>query len=253
MRTLIVEDDPDQRDLVRAVLEKGGLGPIFEAPDGPSGLVAAADHQPELVILDIAMPGPSGLDILPELIEIVPGARVVMLSNYPRQLHGDEARRRGALGYVEKRVPTRHLLEQILVAAAVTETALEVFTADLPADPTSARAARTLLRQALGEDADGLLFAIELLVSEVVSNAVRHASSAPRIEAHLGPDSVRVAVYDADPRLPERREPDVGRPGGRGLHLLDQIASRWAAEPSGSGKVVWFELDRPAGGASPTG
>jgi CheY-like chemotaxis protein len=226
---------------------------VFEASDGPSGLVAAADHRPDLVILDIAMPGPSGLDILPELVEIVPNARVVMLSNYPRRLHGEEAGRRGALGYVEKRVPVRHLLQQILVAAAITETALEVVRADLPADPSSVRAARTLLRQALGEEGDELLFALELLTSEVVTNAVRHASSAPRIEAHLGPDTVRVAVHDDDPTLPERREPDLGRPGGRGLHLLDQIASRWGAESTDQGKVVWFEIDRPAVGPGAAG
>ncbi len=154
---------------------------------------------------------------------------------------------------MEKRVPVRHLLAQILVAAAVTETALEVVTADLPADPSSVRAARTLLRQALGEEGDELLFALELLTSEVVTNAVRHASSAPRIEAHLGPDTVRVAVHDDDPTLPEHREPDLGRPGGRGLHLLDQIASRWGAEPTDQGKVVWFEIDRPAVGPGAAG
>ena len=254
MRTLIIDDDPDQRDVVRTVLERGRIGPITEAEDGPSGLVAAREADPELVILDIAMPGRSGLDILPELVAIVPQARVVVLSNFPRRLHGDEARRRGALGYVEKRVPTKHLLEQILVAAVVTETALEVVTADLPADPSSVRTARTLLRQALGDDADGLLFSIELLTSEVVTNAVRHASSAPRIEAHLGPDTVRVAVYDEDPTLPRHREPDVGRTGGRGLHLLDRVASRWGAEPTADGgKVVWFELDRSSGSRESAG
>ncbi|MFL6206957.1 MAG: response regulator [Acidimicrobiales bacterium] len=251
MRTLIVDDDADHRDVLRTVLERGRLGPVTEAVDGPSGLAAAAESRPELVILDIAMPGPSGLDILPELVEIVPDARVVILSNFPRRLHGEEARRLGALGYVEKRVPARHLLEQILVAAAITETALEVVTADLPADPASVRSARELLREALGDDGDGLLFSIELLTSEVVTNALRHASSAPRIEAHLGPDTVRVAVYDEDPALPAHREPDLGRPGGRGLHLLDRIASRWGAEPSGAGKVVWFEIDRPSGDGGP--
>ena len=40
MRTLIVDDDPDQRDIVRTVLERGGIGPIIEAEDGPSGLAA---------------------------------------------------------------------------------------------------------------------------------------------------------------------------------------------------------------------
>ena len=227
------------------LFERGGLGPVTEASDGPSGLVAAAESDPDLVVLDIAMPGPSGLDILPDLVRIAPRAQVVVLSNHPRQLHGDDARRRGATGYVEKRVPARHLLAQILVAAAITETALEVVRADLPADVSSVRSARTLVLEALGDDGDDLLFALELLVSEVVSNALVHASSAPRIEAQLGPDTVRVAVYDDDPTLPARRLPDVERPGGRGLHLLDRLATRWGAESvDDGGKVVWFELDR---------
>jgi CheY-like chemotaxis protein/anti-sigma regulatory factor (Ser/Thr protein kinase) len=245
MRTLIIDDDQDQREVVRTVLERGGLGPVTEAVDGASGLAAAATDAPELIVLDIAMPGPSGLDILPELVQLAPRARVVVLSSHPRSLHGDEARRRGATGYVEKRVPVRHLLAQILVAAAITETALEVVSAELPADPASVRSARALVLDALGDDGEDLLFSLELLISEVVSNAVVHASSAPRIEAQLGPDTVRVAVYDDDPTLPTRRHPDADRPGGRGLHLLDRLASRWGAEAiGGDGKVVWFELDR---------
>ena len=245
MRTLIIDDDPDQRDVVRTVLERGNLGPIAEAEDGASGLRVAAEFDPELVVLDIAMPGSSGLDILPDLVRTVPDARVVVLSNHPRRLHGDEARRLGATGYVEKRVSVRHLLAQILVAAAITETALEVVRAELPADAASVRSARALVLDALGDDGDDVLFALELLVSEVVSNAVLHAAAAPRIEAQLGPDTVRVAVYDDDPTLPVHRQPDEERPGGRGLHLLDRLASRWGAEPvEGGGKVVWFELDR---------
>jgi DNA-binding NarL/FixJ family response regulator len=244
VRTLIIDDDVDEREIVRTVLEGGGLGPIAEAHDGRDGLAAAAQLDPELVVLDIAMPGPSGLDILPDLVRLAPDARVVVLSSYPRRLHGDEAQRLGASGYVEKRVPVRHLLAQILVAAAITETALEVITADLPAEASSARQARALVADALGTEGEELLFALELLVSEVVTNAVRHAHAAPRIEAHLGPECVRVAVYDPDPQLPLHREPDGERPGGRGLHLLDDLASRWGAEPTDDGKVVWFELDR---------
>jgi CheY-like chemotaxis protein/anti-sigma regulatory factor (Ser/Thr protein kinase) len=244
VRTLIVDDDPDHREIVRMVLERAGLGPVTEAADGSAGVAAARTEAPELVLLDIDMPGRSGLDVLPELRQAAPAARVVMLSTFPRRLHGREATQRGAVGYVEKHVPLRDLLREILLAAAIAETAQEVV-ADLPADPSSARIARTLVIDALGDVGGELLFALELLVSEVVTNAVTHAASAPRIEAHLSPTTIRVAVYDAEHRLPGHRVPDRDRPGGRGLHLLDRLATRWGAEPTDDGKVVWFELDRP--------
>jgi CheY-like chemotaxis protein/anti-sigma regulatory factor (Ser/Thr protein kinase) len=243
VRTLIIDDDPDHREVVRTLFERAGLGPVTEAADGPAGLVAVEAEVPELVLLDIDMPGPSGLEVLGELVSLAPGARVVILSNLPRRLHGEMARLRGATGYVEKRVPLRDLVREILLAAAIAETALEV-AAELPPDPSSSRTARTLLREALGEVGDDVLFALELLVSEVVTNALTHAAGAPRIEAQLTPETIRVAVFDTAPELPAHRVPDEHRPGGRGLHLLDLVASRWGAEPTDEGKVVWFELDR---------
>lgn len=244
MRTLIIDDDADQRYLVRRLLERASLGPVSEAADGISGLDLATAEQPELILLDISMPGPSGLEVLPQLCEQVPTARIVVLSSFPRDRLGDQARRLGAVGYVEKRVPAGRLVDEILVAAAIAETALQILSADLPADPVSARVARTLVADALGEAGRSLLFDVELLVSEVVTNAVKHAASAPRIEATLEGDTLRVAVYDDDPTLPAHREPDVTSPGGRGLHLLDRLATRWGAEQAGTGKVVWFELAR---------
>jgi DNA-binding NarL/FixJ family response regulator len=243
VRTVIIDDDPDHRDVVRTLLERAGLGPITEAQDGRTGLRAVEAAAPELVLLDIAMPGPSGLDILEELVRVAPAARIVILSNFPRRLHGETATARGAAGYVEKRVATRDLVREILLAAAITETALEV-SAELPAEPSSIRMARTLVRDALGDQGDDVLFALELLVSEVVTNALKHAAGAPRIEAQLTPETIRVAVYDTEPTLPVRRVPDQDRPGGRGLPLLDRVASRWGADSTETGKVVWFELDR---------
>jgi DNA-binding NarL/FixJ family response regulator len=243
VRTVIIDDDPDHREVVRTLFERAGLGPVTEAADGRAGLVAVEAAAPELVLLDLDMPGPSGLEVLQELVGLAPAARIVILSNFPRRLHGDVARLRGAAGYVEKRVPLRDLVREILLAAAIAETALE-FSAELPLEASSVRTARTLLREALGDAGDDVLFALELLVSEVVTNALTHAGSAPRIEAQLTPETIRVAVYDAVRTLPAHRVPDEASPGGRGLHLLDRVASRWGAEPTDDGKVVWFELDR---------
>lgn len=244
MRTLIVDDDADQRAIVRTLLTEAGIGPITEARDGLEALAVVADAKPELVLLDLAMPGPSGLVILPQLAALAPQASIVVLSNFPRRRVGDLAIARGAVGYVEKRTPPDQLVQEILIAAALTAAASEPIVAELAADTTSPRQARVIVRDLLGDSADELVDTVQLLVTELVTNAVLHASSAPRLEMHLGRKAIRMAVYDADPRMPERREPDVERPGGRGLHLLDMLATRWGAEPHGDGKVVWFELER---------
>jgi hypothetical protein len=53
---------------------------------------------------------------------------------------------------------------------------------------------------------------------------------------------VWVEVFDTDLRLPRIRSADETDEGGRGLYLVDQIASRWGSRPTRNGKVVWFEM-----------
>lgn len=60
---LVVDDEPTVRALVRDVLEIEGFD-VVEAPDGPSALTAVEEHDPALMVLDIMMPGMSGLDVL---------------------------------------------------------------------------------------------------------------------------------------------------------------------------------------------
>lgn len=245
MRTLIVDDDPDQRALVGRALRRAGVDAIAEAGEAEEALVVAAQQRPHLVVLDLSMPGRSGLEVLPDLAALLPGAAIVILSNFPRHRMEDAARQRGAVGYVEKRVAPDQLAAEILVAAAITAVAQDLAAAlDLPAEATAPRAARAFVRELLDTDDAELVASVELLVSELVTNAVLHARSAPRIEVHLGQGAVRVSVRDDDPHLPRQRVPDQERPGGRGMHLVDGVASRWGAEPDGGGKVVWFEIDR---------
>jgi signal transduction histidine kinase len=94
---------------------------------------------------------------------------------------------------------------------------------------------------------------LELLLSEIVTNAVRHgdaASGAPvdvRIEAHDGHASV--CVCDNGRGFEPMRHPRPHfdrRPGGFGLYLLDQLSTRWGVEREPGGTRVWFELDRQA-------
>ncbi len=109
--------------------------------------------------------------------------------------------------------------------------------------------ARSAVAEQLGSmGVDGSLGqTIVLLVSEVVSNAVRHsaapAEAAIALEASVTEQSVRVAVTDAGEGFtPRQRDPNrIGE--GYGLYLLEKAASRWGVEGDG-GTTVWFELER---------
>lgn len=244
--TLVVDDDPEERTLTRTLLERAGIGPILEADSAEAALPMAEEHQPTLILLDVGMPGRSGIEVLPDLLAAVPSAKVVVLSNFPRQHYADAAVELGAVGYVEKRVAPARLVPEVLLAAAIGEAAVQAAAQDLPRDPTAPREARALVRGVLEREDARVVETVELLVSELVTNAIVHASSAPRVEVDLSRHRIRVSVHDEDPNLPATRTPDLDRPGGRGLVLLDQLAGRWGAEPSDGGKLVWFELDRDA-------
>ena len=84
-----------------------------------------------------------------------------------------------------------------------------------------------------------------LLTSEVVTNALVHAHSAPRLGVSSDADGVRVEVGDDDP-VPPGPVVDVepGASSGRGLRLVDQLSDDWGIRPADSGKVVWFSLSR---------
>ncbi|MFF5445254.1 SpoIIE family protein phosphatase [Streptomyces sp. NPDC012888] len=106
-------------------------------------------------------------------------------------------------------------------------------------------ARRALERWGLEELSDSL----ELLVSEVVTNAVRYAERPVTLRL-LRTDVLRCEVGDDAPQLPRQRRARETDEGGRGLFLVNRMARRWGATRLSSGKVVWFELQLPGGGRS---
>ncbi|WNI17488.1 ATP-binding SpoIIE family protein phosphatase [Actinacidiphila sp. ITFR-21] len=110
-----------------------------------------------------------------------------------------------------------------------------------PQAQTAGRA-RRLVRQALRRwSLDEQLDAAELLVSEIVTNAVRYAER-PITLRLLRTDVLRCEVGDDAPLLPRMRHAAPEEEGGRGLYLVNRMAQRWGATRLGAGKVVWFEL-----------
>ncbi|MDX6198805.1 MAG: hypothetical protein QOJ79_1956 [Actinomycetota bacterium] len=109
----------------------------------------------------------------------------------------------------------------------------------------SAAAARRALEQVLGEaEFAGLLDEALLLVTELVTNAVVHAGTEIELRIETSPDGVHVEVIDRSPgSLPViRPAPAETREGGRGVFLLDAVATEWGTRHFAGGKSVWFRL-----------
>ncbi len=111
--------------------------------------------------------------------------------------------------------------------------------------PQTAGQARRLTRRTLGHwGLDSLVETTELMVSEVVANAVRFASR-PITLRLLCTDVLRCEVGDDSPVVPRMRHARLSDEGGRGLFLVDQLSQRWGATRVSTGKVVWFEQTLP--------
>ncbi|MFG3464983.1 SAV_2336 N-terminal domain-related protein [Streptomyces sp. NPDC047853] len=113
-----------------------------------------------------------------------------------------------------------------------------------PEDGSPARARRLVRRVLARWGLEQLSDAVELLVSEVVTNAVRYASR-PIALRLLHTDVLRCEVSDDVPHMPRLRRPRVTDEGGRGLYLVNNLARRWGSTRLGSGKMVWFECSLP--------
>ena len=125
----------------------------------------------------------------------------------------------------------------------------------LPREAASARRARRLLVDALadaGEARSWRSAVAELLVSELATNAVRYGLGPDfRVEVELGPEALRVEVRDRSRVVPEPRHSSPAELGGRGLRLVDTLATSWGVAQDADGKVVWFTLDVDAPGPAP--
>jgi anti-sigma regulatory factor (Ser/Thr protein kinase) len=98
----------------------------------------------------------------------------------------------------------------------------------------------------VGPSSDDLLDTAQLLLTELLSNALRHSETPILVAAALVDGRLRVDVTDSGHRMPKLRRAGPGETAGRGLQLVDSLSSSWGVTPLEHGKRVWFEVDPAA-------
>ena len=112
--------------------------------------------------------------------------------------------------------------------------------------PATAGAARRYVREVLGANHvnEKVAGVVELLTSEVVTNALLHARGARELSVQVWPSVIRVEVEDPSSLLPTPRPAGAEAVSGRGLKIVSALARAWGVETGQRGKRVWFEVDR---------
>jgi DNA-binding NarL/FixJ family response regulator len=117
---VIVDDTPDIRMLTRMALEMdSGVRVVGEAENGREGIDVVGIHQPDVVILDMAMPVMDGLEALPHIRRACPTARVLVVSGFDHASMSASATEAGADAYLQKGAPPAALLECVRQLAAL--------------------------------------------------------------------------------------------------------------------------------------
>ena len=109
-RTALVADDEKHiRSYVRIILSHLGIKEIYEAKTGDEALEVYLEHRPDVVFLDINMPGKTGLDVLPEIIAEDPDANVIMLTGHASRHLVESSAQAGAIQYIRQDTPQQEI------------------------------------------------------------------------------------------------------------------------------------------------
>jgi DNA-binding NarL/FixJ family response regulator len=143
IRVLLVDDQALLRKGFRMILEEEpDIEVVAEAEDGESAVSSARRHQPDVVLMDVRMPGMDGIEATAQIVESVTACRVLILTTFDLDEYAFAGLRAGASGFLLKDVPPAELAEAIrvvargdaVVAPRVTQRLLDLFAHRLPDD-----------------------------------------------------------------------------------------------------------------------
>jgi DNA-binding NarL/FixJ family response regulator len=112
VRAVVIDDTTDIRELLSLVLTRSGMLVVGEAGDGRAGVDVVREERPDVVLLDLAMPVMDGIEALPLIRELVPDARIIVLSAFAGAV-SEQVLEWGADGYLLKGTPLKQIVEYV--------------------------------------------------------------------------------------------------------------------------------------------
>lgn len=106
---LVADDENHIRSYVRIILNHIGIENVYEAKSGLEAVDSFRENRPEVVFLDINMPGMTGLEALPKILEIDPDAIVMMLTGHASRHLVEGSAKAGATHYIRKDTPQQEI------------------------------------------------------------------------------------------------------------------------------------------------
>ncbi|GAA2303645.1 SpoIIE family protein phosphatase [Streptomyces kunmingensis] len=229
----------------------------------PPVIVRAADGRSELLDLPTGAPiGVGGVPFESVRLPVSPGDRLVMCTDGLVEVRGEDigvglatlcesaahpaASMDDACDTIIRSLAGRGGRKDDVALLVVRMSGIEsgdVAQWDLGQEPSEVPRARGLVRGQLAQwGLPGIAYAAELMVGELVSNAVRHAGSG-RVQLRLVRSGTLLCeVEDADHTLPTLRSTGPDDEFGRGLRVVAHLAREWGTSRTATGKTVWFEL-----------
>ncbi|UUN25270.1 SpoIIE family protein phosphatase [Streptomyces sp. FIT100] len=254
---------------VFAVYDPLALTCTFACADHPTPVIVQSGKVVDVPDVPTGPPlgSPEGSPFAATTVDVTEGSvmalftKALLPATRPGAPGDDEAEIRDALGESDR--PLQDLCDQVLYRlhevppagdAVLLLARSHAFPVDrvaewnLERDPSAAHAARDATERQLGRWGvdEEATFAANLIVSELVTNALRYGTGLLRLRLIMGRTTLTCEVHDGSAAAPRLRHAKTLDEGGRGLFLVSQIAENWGTRYVRNGKLVWTELALPS-------